>query len=132
MRIASDVLQAALSTAAGVGAGVLVASTVGAPVVVAFIVVVAVGFAVGVLLTEIDRRYQLTDRVRARMMAYEEELGRDWPKVKAAAAQAGQRAVEYGREAGREIKAEAYKVDRFFASAADMMKSDGIPYWYGL
>ena len=132
VRIGSDVLQAVISTAAGVGAGVLAASFVGAPVVITFVVVVAVGFAVGLLLTNLDNNYRLTERVRARMMAYEQELGHELPAIRQAAINAGHKAVAYGREAGQEIKVEFYKVDRFFASAADMMRSDGLSYWNGL
>ncbi len=132
VRISSDVLQAVVSTAVGVEAGVFVASVLGAPIVVTFIVVVAAGFVMGMILTNLDNKYHLTERLRARMMAYEAELSREIPVIKQAVVNAGHKAVEYGREAGSEIKAEYYRVDRFFASTAEMMKSDGLNYFYGL
>lgn len=132
VRVSSDVLQAVVSTAVGVEAGVFVASVFGAPVVITFIVVVAAGFAMGMILTELDSKYHITERVRARMMAYEQELIRDLPAIKQAAINAGHKAAEYGREAGAAIKADYYKVDRFFATTAQMMKTDSLDYWYGL
>ena len=132
VRISSDVLQAVTSAGAGAAAGVFVASVFGAPVVITFIIVIAVGFAVGVFLTEMDRKYQLTERLRARMMAYEDELKTDLPASRQAAVDAGRKVVTFSTSAGNEIKNEAYKVDRFFASAAAMIKADGADYWYGL
>ncbi len=132
VRIGSDVLQAVVSTAVGVEAGVFVAAAFGAPVVITFIVVVGAGFLMGMLLTNLDNRYHLTERLRARMMSYEQELGREIPVIKQAAVNAGHKAAQLGREAGSAIKADFYKVDRFFASTAQMMQSEGLSPWYGL
>ena len=132
VRIGSDVLQAVVSTAVGVEAGVFVAAAFGAPVVITFIVVVGAGFLMGMLLTNLDNRYHLTERLRARMMSYEQELGREIPVIKQAVVNAGHKAAQLGREAGTVIKADFYKVDRFFASTAQMMQSEGLSTWYGL
>ncbi len=132
VRIGSDVLQAVVSTAVGVEAGVFVAAAFGAPVVITFIVVVGAGFLMGMLLTNLDNRYHLTERLRARMMSYEQELGREIPVIKQAAVNAGHQAAQLGREAGTAIKADFYKVDRFFASTAQMMQSESLSTWYGL
>lgn len=132
VRIGSDVLQAVVSTAVGVEAGVFVAATFAAPVVITFIVVVAAGFLMGMLLTDLDNRYHLTERLRVRMVAYEQELGHEIPVFKQAVVNAGHQAAQLGREAGAAIKADFYKVDRFFASTAQMMQSEGLSSWYGL
>ncbi len=132
VRIASDVLQAVVSTAVGVEAGVFVAAAFGAPVVITFIVVVGAGFLIGMLLTDLDNKYHLTERLRARMMAYEKELGHEVPVIKQAVVNAGHKVAQLGREAGDVIKADYYKVDRFFASTAQMMQSEGMSPWYGL
>ncbi len=132
VRIASDVLQAVVSTAVGVEAGVFVAAAFGAPVVITFIVVVGAGFLMGMLLTDLDNKYHLTERLRARMMAYEKELGHEVPVIKQAVVNAGHKVAQLGREAGDVIKADYYKIDRFFASTAQMMQSEGMSPWYGL
>ena len=72
VRILSDALQAVAAAAAGAAVGVFL-TAVGAPTVVAFAVVVLAGFAVGMLLTHMDHKYQLTEMARARMMAYERQ-----------------------------------------------------------
>ena len=66
------------------------------------------------------------------MMAYEQELGHEIPVIKQAVVSAGHKAAQLGREAGEAIKADYYKVDRFFASTAQMMQSEGLSPWYGL
>ena len=132
VRIGSDVLQAVISAGPGAAAGVFLASTLGAPVIIPFIAVVVVGFAVGVALTELDRKYRLTERVRARAMELEDDLKRDLPAAQQAVVNAGRRVERLGQQAGQEIKAGYYKVDRFFASTAEMMKAESQSYWYGL
>jgi hypothetical protein len=74
VRVLSDVIQAAGSAAIGAAAGVFALTFLGAPAVLVFAIVVAVGFAAGVGLTVLDEKYHLTDRARARMMAYEDGL----------------------------------------------------------
>ena len=64
VRILSDVLQGIVAAGAGAAAGVLL-TTIGAPVVAAFVIVVVVGFVAGVMLTELDRKFNLTERARA-------------------------------------------------------------------
>ena len=132
VRISSDVLQALLSAGAGVAAGVFLASTVGAPVIITFIAVVVVGFAVGVALTELDRKYRLTERVRARAMELEDDLKREIPVARQAIVDAGRRVEKAGQQVGQDIKAGYYKVDRFFSSTAEMMRAESDSYWYGL
>ena len=65
VRVGSDVLQAILSAGAGARCRCFPGIHPAAPVVVTYVVVIAVGFAVGVVLTELDRRYSLTERARA-------------------------------------------------------------------
>jgi hypothetical protein len=72
VRILSDALQAAAAAAAGAAIGVVLTATA-VPTVVAFAVVIVTGFVVGVALTELDRKYKITDMARARMMAYERQ-----------------------------------------------------------
>ena len=110
VRIGSDVLQAVISTAVGVEAGVFVATAFSAPVVITFIVVIGAGFLMGMLLTDLDNKYHLTDRLRARMMAYEQELGHEIPVIKQAVVNVEHKAAQLGREAGDAIKADYYKV----------------------
>ncbi len=132
VRIGIDVLQAVISTAVGVEAGVFVAAAFGAPVVITFIVVIGAGFLMGMLLTDLDNKYHLTERLRARMMAYEKELGHEIPVIRQAVVNAGHKAAQLGRETGDVIRADYYKIDRFFASTAQMMQSEGLSPWYGL
>lgn len=73
VRVFSDVLQAAGSAALGAAAGIVAATLFGAPVVLTFAIVVAAGFAAGMLFSYVDQRYQLTERARARMMEFEEQ-----------------------------------------------------------
>ena len=143
VHVGSDVLQAVAASAAGWAAGALIlAITPAAPVVVVFIVVVAVGFAIGMMLTHYDNKYKLTERAAARMRGYELEFERRWPEYKqrmaTAAHNAEQSAVEFGHQAYRlEQRGEAaasrfggavvtgvYRVDRYFHSAADMAAED--------
>ena len=72
VRILSDALQAAAAAAAGAAIGVVLTAAA-VPTVVAFAAVVVTGFVVGVVLTELDRKYKITDMARARMMAYERQ-----------------------------------------------------------
>lgn len=120
VRITSDALQAVISSAAGAAAGVVL-STVGAPVVITFIVVVAVGFAVGMLLTRLDREYQLTDRARARMMAFEKQLVRDFGEFKRQVVIAERQMENAARRIGNEISEEWYRMDRYYRSVAQMV-----------
>ena len=143
VHVSSDVLQAVVASAAGWAAGALIlAVTPAAPVVVVFIVVVAVGFAIGMLLTHYDNKYKLTERAAARMKGYELEFERKWPELKQRAINAARLAehttVELGHQASRlEQRGEAaagrlghaavagvYTVDRYFHSAADMAAED--------
>ena len=143
VHVGSDVLQAVAASAAGWAAGALIlAITPAAPVVLVFIVVVAVGFAIGMLLTHYDNKYKLTERAAARMRGYELEFERKWPELKQRAISAARRAdhaiVNVGHQAYRleqqgvakvtqlsgEAVAGVYKVDRYFHSAADMAAED--------
>ena len=143
VHVTSDVLQAVVASAAGWAAGALViALAPAAPVVIVFAVVVAVGFGVGMLLTEFDRRYRLTDRAAARMREYENEFKQRWPAIKQGAiglvdeavrkaVQAGQqvhaleqRGASAARRTKDEIVSDAYKVDRYFHSLSDMFAAD--------
>ena len=124
IQISSDVLQAAVATYAGAMAGVIL-TAVGAPVVVTFIVVVVAGFAVGAALSYFDQRYHLTERAKARMLAFEQTVSQDFAIAKQKAIAASQQAVAYGRRAEAEIKAEWYKVDRYYSSVAQMMADTG-------
>ena len=143
VHVGSDVLQALAASAAGWAAGALiVAITPAAPVVVVFIVVVAVGFAIGMLLTHYDNKYKLTERAAARMKGYELDFARKWPELKQRMISAGnsveQKAVELGHQAYRleqrgaaaagrlssDVVSGVYRVDRYFHSAADMAAED--------
>ena len=140
VHIASDVLQTALSASAGVAAGAAIAALIPtAPVVITFIAVVAVGFVVGMGLAYLDRRFRLTEQARARMMGYEEELKKELAVAKHKMIAAGHQAVQAGRQVDRDleagmhkasqyIKADAYKVDRYFSSIAQMMAADGLGF----
>jgi hypothetical protein len=132
VRISSDVLQAVISAGAGAAAGVFVAGTLGFPVIITFIIVVAVGFAIGVALYKLDQQYRLTERVRARALELENELKKDVPAARQVIIDAGSRAAALSVEAGHEIKAGFYKIDRFFTSTADMMRAESISAWTGI
>ena len=143
VHIASDVLQAVAASAIGYVAGaIILASSPAAPVVLVFVVVVAVGFGVGMFLTNLDNQYRLTDRAVARMKAYEIELEKKLPAIRHSllqfetqAARIGEnaknKAVRYEERAegvaGRvvtTIKVEAYRVDRYFRSIKEMVEVD--------
>lgn len=147
VHISSDVLQAVVASTAGYAAGALIlALSPAAPVVIVFIAVVAIGFTVGMLLTDLDRKFRLTDRAVTRMKAYEKEFERRWPAIKQTAFEAEQRvarlAADTGKQAydleqsgeraagriGNSIVVEAYKVDRYFHTLADMVATDAGRY----
>lgn len=147
VHIGSDVLQAVVASAVGYAAGVaIIALAPAAPVVLVFIAVVAIGFTVGMVLTDVDRRFRLTDRAVARMRAYESEFERRWPVIKQSAFEAEHRAAQLATDAGNKvytleqrsehaarrignsIVVEAYKVDRYFYSLADMVETDAGRY----
>ena len=77
VNVGSDVLQAVTAAYIGAAAGVFLTTVVGAPVVVTFIAVVGVGFAVGMILTSLDNRYHMTERCRARMMGWEQDMEKE-------------------------------------------------------
>lgn len=136
VHIGSDVLQAVVASAGGYMAGALIlAASPAAPVVLVFIAVVAAGFFIGMALTALDRNYKLTDRAVARMRAYELEFKKRWPAIeqnafeiehRAArlATEAGQRGEYLAGRVGNSIVVEAYKVDRYFYSLAEMVATD--------
>ena len=126
VQIGSDVLQAAVATYAGALAGVVLVG-LGAPAVLTFVVVVAAGFAVGMVLSEVDRRYKLTERAKARMLSFEKELQKDYVIAKQNVAIAGQRVSELGRQAVKDATAEWYRFDKYYSSVAQMVADDS-PY----
>ena len=121
VRVTSDVLQAALAAAAGAAVGVVL-TVVGVPTVIAFVVVVATGFTVGVILTEIDRKFGLTAMARARMMSYEQEmllqLSSAERKVSSIA-----RVIREGGKVVAEAVVVFYAVDRLWSTVAEFMKT---------
>jgi hypothetical protein len=123
VRVLSDVLQAIVAAGAAAAVGVVL-TVVGVPTVVAFVVVVATGFAVGVILTELDRRYKLTEMARARMMAYERELQENiWnvqQRVNAARQGVGQ-AVRQGEQAISDAMAVYYAVNRVWRTVEEFL-----------
>ena len=121
VQIGSDVLQAAVAAYAGAVAGIFVTATLGAPAVLAFVTVVVVGFGVGMALSEIDRHYDLTKRAKARMLSFEQSLGKNWMAVKQGAEAAGQRAVAYGQGVKKDAVTEWHKLDQLYASTAQML-----------
>ena len=143
VHIASDVLQAVAASAIGYVAGAaILALAPTAPVVLVFIGVVAAGFVVGMALADMDNRYHLTERAVARMKAYESDFEKRWPAIRQSALEiearasglaesAGHKAYAYEQRAqgaasrvGTTIKAEAYRVDRYFRSLAEMVEAD--------
>ena len=143
VHVTSDVLQAVVATSVGWAAGALIlAVTPAAPVVIVFAIVVAVGFGIGMLLTHYDTKYKLTEHAAARMRGYELEFEKRWPVYKqrmlSAVHKTEQSAVELGHQAykleqrgeayagrlGDKAVATAYRVDRYFHSAADMAAED--------
>ena len=123
VQIGSDVLQAAVATYAGVLAGVVLVG-LGAPAVLTFVVVVAAGFAVGMILSDVDRRYKLTERAKARMLSFEKDLHKDYIVAKQNIAIAGQRVSGLGRLAVKDARAEWYKVDKYYSSVAQMVMDE--------
>jgi len=71
VKVASDISQALISAAVGVGVAVLVVGS--GATVVAFAIVVGVGIITGMALTHIDQKYHLTDMAVERMMKWERE-----------------------------------------------------------
>ena len=133
VRILSDVLQAVAAAAVGAAAGVVL-TTFGAPVVIAFAAVVVIGFIAGMLITDLDRRFQLTERARARMMAYEQQLGKSiamgaqaaqgkLDQARQALESAGQKLDEAG-QVTRKVVSTAYEIDRIWRTIEDMMNFD--------
>lgn len=122
VRVLSDVLQAVVAAAAGAAVGVVL-TTLGAPTVIAFAIVVGTGFAVGVLLTEIDRRYQLTEMARTRMVAWE----RDTTQRIAASAQraidTGKQMVRLGELLVEDVVVAYYTVDRVWRTVEEFKGS---------
>ena len=117
VRISSDVLQAVVAGYAGAAAGIMLTG-LGAPAVLAFIAVVAVGFGIGMTLTWIDHKYNLTERARARMMGWEQELEKDLARARTRLTIAGESAVKASRQY---LKAEGLKVDKYYQSAIQML-----------
>lgn len=110
VRISSDALQGAMAAYAGAAVGVVL-TTLGAPTVVAFVAVVAAGFAVGVVLAELDSRFKLTDLARARMMAYEEGLKESLSNVQRTAQEAAQ-LIQQGRRIANDAAEIYLEVDQ--------------------
>ena len=123
VNVTSDVLQAVTAAYIGAAAGVLLTTVFAAPVVISFVAVVAVGFTVGVIMTHFDNKYKLTERARARMMGWEEEMEKDISRATHKMAVVTKNAYQAGQ---RYIKVEAIKVDKYYQSAVNMM-SDAYP-----
>jgi hypothetical protein len=120
VRILSDALQAVVAAYAGAAVGVVL-TTVGAPTVVAFVVVVLVGFAVGVALVELDRRFQLTEMARARMMAYEQTLKEDLSTVQKRVQEIEQ-AIQQGKQVVQGAAEIYFAVDRIWRTIDEYLK----------
>ncbi len=74
--VASHIGQAAISTAIGAAAGVVL-TTLGAPIVLTFVVIVGTTFAVGWTLAYLDSRYGLTKKAISLMMEWENQIKDD-------------------------------------------------------
>lgn len=80
VHVASDVLQAVVSTAIGIGVGVAAGAVVvalgaaAAPVVIVYAITVGVGFYASMKLSEWDREYRLTERLVEAATAWEEKM----------------------------------------------------------
>ncbi len=118
VNVGSDVLQAVTAAYIAAAAGVFLTTVVGAPVVVTFIAVVGVGFAVGMILTSLDNRYHLTERCRARMMGWEQEMETELAEAKVKIVTAGKQTYQASKSY---VKAEVIKIDRYYQSAANMI-----------
>ena len=124
IQITSDVLQAVVAGYAGAAAGIVL-TTLGAPVVIAFIAVVVVGFTVGMLLSRLDREYKLTDRAKARMKGWEEEIKKDIPIIKQKVVTASRNAYHATETFAR---SEIIVVDKYYQSATAMLSDSMMKY----
>ena len=118
VNVTSDVLQAVTAAYAGAAAGVFLTTMIGAPVVVTFVAVVLVGFTVGVVLTSLDNKYKMTERCRARMMGWEQELEKEISYAKSKATAASREAYQASKQY---IKSEAIKIDKYYQTASNML-----------
>jgi hypothetical protein len=117
VQISSDALQAVVAGYAGAAAGII-ATTLGAPVVISFVLIVGVGFAAGMGLTYLDRRYHLTERARARMIGLEQELEKDLALARQRIVSASSQAYQTSRSY---LRQEVIRVDKFYRDASAMM-----------
>ena len=129
VNVSSDVLQAVTAAYVGAEAGVFLAVVVGAPVVVTFLAVVAVGFAVGMLLTHLDNKYKLTERCRARMMGWEQEMEKELAAAKAKIVTTSRQAYQASKQY---VKEEAIKIDKYYQSAANLLGDEYAKYGWAL
>ena len=125
VHLTSDVVQTVASAAMGWAAGAaILAVSPAAPVVVVFIAVVMVGFVAGMGLAYLDTHFRITERARARMMSFEQNVINQWPAVRQQTVALENRIIQATTVAGNRISVEAYKVDRYFISISAMMAAD--------
>lgn len=117
VQISSDALQAVVAGYAGAAAGII-AVALGAPVVISFVVVVAAGFIAGMGLTWLDRHYHLTERARARMIGFEQELEKDLALARQRLVSASSHAYQASRTY---IRQEVIRADKFYRDASAML-----------
>ena len=122
VRILSDVLQAVAAAAIGAAAGVVL-TTIGAPTVFAFVVVVGVGFVAGMIIADLDGKYKLTERARARMMVYENQVGEGVSALGQGVRSAEQRIEQVVETAGAVIRT-GYQIDRLWQTIEEMRNFD--------
>lgn len=131
VNLTSHIAQAALATAVGTVAGVIL-TVAGAPVVLTFIVVVGATFIVGMGLAYLDKKYGVTKRAVEIMMDYENRLKEEASLVMRFARELKQdadsaiAALEAAREGVARARETKDRIERFLQGIPDL--EDFIPY----